>query len=137
MAENDAQTPAGTDDFTDITDLDKAAMEVEKARGKYRQSPTPDRGNSRRPRTQVVKEEGAQEAVATAGRGGKGEAAPTGGVADGGGGSGARQDVRNTGQSTPTDEEFAVLKTTEELALDVQILRDDLNREISKRRGKV
>jgi hypothetical protein len=121
MAEDGQTAPLESE----ITDIDRAAMEVEKSRAKSRESPTPDREVNRRARkSDRVKEEEAVEAVAAAGGGGSGSR---------GGGSG--EGKASGGNSTPTDEEFDIPdKTTKEIARDMSKLRNDLNREISRRR---
>ena len=131
MAETVDADPLPLEELSSEEDVASKMTDKTKT-GKARKSPVPDRQTDRRRRKPLmVKEEEAAEGAATPGGGGSGRGGSRG-VTEGGGGKGAQDDGK-TGAFTPTDEDFVIPKTTGELTVDMQKIRDDLNREIQRR----
>ena len=133
MAESqDGQLPAG--------ESPPAGMEIEKIQvGATRASPEPERGEDRRRarKNMVKEEEEGLEASAQAGGGGKGRgsshARETAADGGGGGGQGATIGeaavIRQSGDSTPTDEDFEIVKAPKEMNKELAAIRRELDRE--------
>ena len=127
---------ASLEELTDSEEDIATKMTDKTDKGKARKSPIPERKADRRRRKPLVKDEEAQD---TAGRGssqGPGLEVALGSetAADGGGGQGVKAVTAVTGDSTPTDDGFSVVKTSAEIQTDLKSVRDDLDHEIQKRR---